>query len=83
MDAFEKGHAKDSSDYFKQQHMDEREGYKWIEVVYDPYKYNTFMTRDTDPLRGVEDVYEPIFTARKVIIGPKVWAQVLIENDNN
>ena len=82
MDAFEKGHAKDSSDYFKQQHMDKREGYKWIEVVYNPYQYNTFMTRDTDPLRGVEDVYEPIFTARKVIIGPKVWAQIEVEETN-
>ena len=42
--------------------------YKWIEVVYNPYKYRTFMTRDTDPFRSIEDVYEPIFNARKVVI---------------
>ena len=79
MDAFEKGHAKDASDYFKRQYMDEREGYRWIEVLYNPYKYKTFVTRDTDPFRGsIEDKIEPIFTARKVIIGPKVWAQVPI-----
>ena len=83
MDAFEKGHAKDACDYHKQREMDEREGYKWVEVVYNPYKYKTFMSRDTDPLRSMEDVYEPIFTARKVIIGPKVWAQVEIENEKN
>ena len=79
MDAFEKGHAKDACDNFKQQYMDEREGYRWIEVLYNPYKYKTFVTRDTDPFRGsIEDKIEPIFTARKVIIGPKVWAQVPI-----
>ncbi len=83
MDAFEKGQAKDACDYHKQREMDKREGYRWVEVVYNPYKYKTFMSRDTDPLRGVEDVYEPIFTARKVIIGPKVWAQVEIENERN
>jgi hypothetical protein len=84
MDASEKGHAKDACDYFKGREMNDREGYKWIEVLYNPYKYKTFMTRDTNPLRGtIEDVIEPIYTARKVIIGPKVWAQVLIENEGN
>lgn len=76
MDAAELGHAMDAAEYFKDREMDECEGYKWLEVVYNPYKYKTFMTRDTDPFRSIEDVYEPIFTARKVIIGPKVWAQV-------
>ena len=42
------------------------------------------MTRDTDPFRGsIEDKIEPIFTARKVIIGPKVWAQVKVEHEEN
>jgi hypothetical protein len=63
--------------------MIERDGYKWIEVVYNPYKYRTFMTRDTDPFRSTEDVYEPIFTARTVIIGKKCWAQVPVKNDLN
>ncbi len=77
MDAFEKGHAEDACDYHKQQAMGDREGYVWREVLYNPYKYKTFVTRDTDPFRGsIEDKIEPIFTARKVIIGPKVWAQV-------
>ena len=83
-EAFEKGQAQDAIDYYKSREMDEREGYKWVEVVYNPYKYKTFMSRD--PLlmsNKKEDVYEPIFTARKVIIGPKVWAQVEIENEKN
>jgi hypothetical protein len=63
--------------------MIERDGYKWIEVVYDPYKYRTFMTRDTDPLRSIEDVYEPIFTARTVIISKTCWAQVLTNQEAN
>ena len=83
IDAFEMGWAKDACDYHKKQYMIERDGYKWIEVVYDPYKYRTFMTRDTNPLRATEDVYEPIFTARTVIIGEKCWAQVLTENSLN
>ena len=82
-EAFEKGQAQDAIVYQWSREMDEREGYKWVEVVYNPYKYKTFMSRDTDPLRSVEDVYEPIFTARKVIIGPKVWAQVEIESERN
>jgi hypothetical protein len=84
MDAFELGHAKDACEHFKAQHMDAREGYKWMEVKYDPYKYDTFVTRDTNPFRGgIEDKIEPIYTARKVIVGPKVWAQVPVENDLN
>jgi len=76
MDAFEKGHAKDSSKYFEKQYMDDREGYEWREVLYNPYKYRTFVTKDTNPFRSIENIIEPIYTARKVIIGPKVWAQV-------
>lgn len=76
MDAFEKGHVQDAIDYGKKQEMDVRDGYEWREVLYNPYEYRTFVTRDTSPFLGVEDVYEPIFMARKVIIGPKVWAQV-------
>ena len=56
--------------------MDEREGYKRIEVTYNPYKYRTFVSIDTNPFRATENVIEPIFTARKVIIMDKVWAQV-------
>ena len=84
MDAFEKGHAKDACDYHTQREMDDREGYVWREVLYNPYEYKTFVTRDTDPFRGsIEDKIEPIFTARKVIIGPKVWAQVKVEHKEN
>ena len=83
MDAFEKGHAKDVCDHHKSRHMVEREGYEWREVVYDPYHFTTFMTRDTNQLRGINDIYEPVFTARKVIITDKVWAQVLVKHENN
>jgi len=41
--------------------------FEWKEVTYNPYKYKMFVT--------VEDE-QPIFQARKVIIGPKVWAMV-------
>lgn len=41
--------------------------FEWKEIAYNPYKYRTFVT--------VKDE-EPIFQARKVIIGPKVWAMV-------
>ena len=83
MDAFEKGHAKDACDHFKSLEMDDREGYEWREVLYNPYEYKTFVTRDTNPLRGVEDVIEPIYTARKGIITDKVWAQVKVEHEEN
>ena len=76
MDAFELGWANDAAKDFKQRYMDEREGYKWIEVTYNPYKYRTFVSIDTNPFRATENVIEPIFTARKVIIMDKVWAQV-------
>ena len=41
--------------------------FEWKEVAYNPYKYKTFVT--------VKDE-EPIYQARKVIIGPKVWAML-------
>ena len=83
MDAFELGHAKDACKEWQKHYMEEREGYRWLEVVYNPYKYKTFMTRDTDPFKGPEDVYEPILTARKVIIGPTCWAQVPVNQEAN
>ena len=83
MDAFELGHAKDACIDFQKRYMEEREGYRWLEVVYNPYKYKTFMTRDTDPFKGPEDVYEPVLTARQVIIGPKCWAQIPVSNETN
>ena len=83
MDAFEKGHAKDACDNFKKLEMDDREGYEWREVLYNPYKYKTFVTRDTNPFRSMKDVIEPIYTASNVIIGPRVWAQVPVKHENN
>jgi len=83
MDAFELGHAKDACIDFQKRYMEEREGYRWLELVYNPYKYKTFMTRDTDPFRSIEDVYEPILTARRVIIGPTCWAQVPVNQEAN
>ena len=44
---------------------------EWKEVTYNPYKYRTFVT--------VEDE-QPIFQARKVIIGPKVWAMLPLKS---
>jgi len=76
MDAFELGWANDAAKEMKQREMDEREGYKWVEVTYNPYEYRTFVSIDTNPFRATENVIEPIFTARKVIITDKVWAQV-------
>ena len=83
MDAFELGHAKDACRDWQKHYMEEREGYRWLELVYNPYKYKTFMTRDTDPFKGPEDVYEPVFTARKVIIGPTCWAQIPVNQEAN
>ena len=83
MDAFELGHAKDACKEWQKHYMEEREGYRWLEVVYNPYKYKTFMTRDTDPFKGPEDVYEPVLTARKVIIGPTCWAQIPVNQETN
>ena len=83
MDAFELGHAKDACKEWQKHYMEEREGYRWLELVYNPYKYKTFMTRDTDPFKGPEDVYEPVLTARKVIIGPTCWAQVPVNQEAN
>ena len=76
MDAFELGWANDAAKEMKQREMDEREGYKWMEVTYNPYKYRTFVSIDNNPFRATENVVEPILTARKVIITDKVWAQV-------
>ena len=45
--------------------------YEWKEVTYNPYKYRTFVT--------VEDE-QPIIQARKVIIGPKVWAMLPLKS---
>ena len=83
MDASEKEHAQEAMKHYKSREMGDREGYEWREVIYNPYKCRTFVTREASPSLGVEDVYKPIFTARKVIIGPKVWAQVEVENENN
>jgi hypothetical protein len=60
-------HALDACSYHKDIHMQYRDGYEWKKVTYNPYKYKTFVT--------VEDG-QPILTARKVIIGKEVWAQV-------
>jgi hypothetical protein len=83
MDAFELGWANDAAKDFKQRYMISRKGYKWMEVTYNPYKYRTFVSIDTDPFRSVENVVEPIFTARKVIIMDKVWAQVPTKHEEN
>jgi|TARA_Y100000310_G_C20295041_1_gene628972 hypothetical protein len=64
-------HAIDACSYHKDIHMQHRDGYEWKQVTYNPYKYKTFVT--------VEDE-QPILTARKVIIGQTVWAQVPDEN---
>jgi hypothetical protein len=45
--------------------------FEWKEVTYNPYRYKTFVT--------VKDE-EPIFYARKVIIGPKVWAMLPLKS---
>ena len=83
MDAFELGWANDAAKEMKQREMDEREGYEWMEVTYNPYEYRTFVSIDTNPFRATENVIEPIFTARKVIIMDKVWAQVPTKHEEN
>ena len=68
MDKNELAHAKDTCDYFKDDFMQPRiDGYEWKQVTYEPYKYRTFVT--------VEDE-QPIMTARKVVVGKEVWAQI-------
>jgi len=76
MDAFELGWANDAAEDMKKRYMDEREGYEWMEVTYNPYKHRTFVSIDTNPFKSTENIIKPIFTARKVIITDKVWAQV-------
>jgi len=84
MDAFELGWANDAAKEMKEREMDKREGYDWMEVTYNPYEYRTFVSIDRNPFRtGIKDVIEPIFTARKVIITDKVWAQVKVEHEEN
>jgi hypothetical protein len=60
-------HALDACSYHKDIHMQYRDGYEWKKVTYNPYKYKTFVT--------VEDG-QPVFTARKVIVGKEVWAML-------
>jgi hypothetical protein len=60
-------HAIDACSYHKDIHMQYRDGYEWKKVTYNPYKYKTFVT--------VEDG-QPVFTARKVIVGKEVWAML-------
>lgn len=64
-DEDEMDHALSCCEYFKDSEMGEQDGYEWKEVAYNPYKYKTFVT--------VEDG-QPVFTARKVIIGKNVLA---------
>ena len=63
----ELAHCIDACSYHKDIHMQYRDGYEWKKVTYNPYKYKTFVT--------VEDEL-PVMTARKVIIGKTVWAQL-------
>ena len=76
MDPEELTHSKDACDYFKIENMTERDGYEWKQVIYNPYKFKTFVSVDID-FDDNNPVFTPIFTARKVIIGKEVWAQVL------
>ena len=76
----ELNHAKDACDYFKSEHMTEREGHEWKEVTYDPYKHRSFVS--------VEDG-STILISRKVILTgtenghTKVWAQVPSQEKQN
>ena len=63
----ELAHCIDACSYHKDLHFTPRDGYEWKKVTYNPYKYKTFVT--------VEDEL-PVMTARKVIIGKTVWAQL-------
>lgn len=77
MDASELGWALDASKDLKEREMDTRDGYEWMEFAYNPYKWDTFVSIDTNPIRSSgENLIEPIFTARKVIISEKCWAQM-------
>ena len=78
MDAFELGHARDAAKYFRDREMQlPHDGYEWMEVTYNPYKYRTFVSIDTNPFRSAgENIVKPIFTALKVIVTDKVWALV-------
>jgi hypothetical protein len=63
-------HAIDACSYHKDCHMQYRDGYEWKKVTYNPYKYTSFVTVEGE---------EPVFQARKVIIGKTVWAQIPTE----
>lgn len=56
----------------------ERDGYQWVQVIYNPYKHKTFMSVDMD-WDSPAPVLRPIFSAEKVAIRKDVWALVPIE----
>jgi hypothetical protein len=69
-DTDEMEHALNTCEYFREREMSKRDGYEWKQVTYNPYKYKTFVTIE----EGL-----PVFTARKVIVGKEVWAQLPTE----
>ena len=45
-------------------------------VIYNPYKFKTFVTAEDWDFDDLNVITKPIFSARKVIIGKEVWALV-------
>jgi len=68
-------HALDAREYWRESEMQPRDGYEWKQVFYNPYKYKTFVTAAID-WDDINLVFNPIYTARKVVIGKEVWALV-------
>tara|TARA_Y100000593_G_scaffold42861_1_gene82010 strand:- start:6459 stop:6911 length:453 start_codon:yes stop_codon:yes gene_type:complete len=65
---FSAAHAKIKFDEFK--NLDYPD-YEWKQIIYDPYKYKTFVLKDSG---------QPIFNACHVLICKKVWALTLKES---
>jgi hypothetical protein len=53
--------------------------FEWKQVLYNPYRYQTFVTVEPD-FDDSNIITTPIFYARKVVIGPTVWAMVPTAN---
>jgi len=69
-------HALDACEYWKESEMQELDGYEWKQVIYNPYKFKTFVTAEDWDFDDLNVITKPIFSARKVIIGKEVWALV-------
>jgi hypothetical protein len=66
------------SDYWTPHFLQSRDGCRWVQVIYNPYKHKTFVSVEMD-WDSPAPVFSPIFSAEKVVIRKEVWALVPIK----